>query len=202
MALLLIMALHAQAAAKPVFWTDKASDANAISALGLEEDTPLEGGYPTPAGSDPARDVLKTELANTWVKQGRKTVCTGFTATLSLKAAPVANTMYRIQGKSANNPLFVILQHDTGDKSDSIRYGKGGTPSDDNTIPFNKAVKTSGSKIIFTVNLKDFKAMNERAGSVMHTLKGSAASSAKGLLYVPIFDTSVAPEGKTFRFCG
>lgn len=201
-AAVLLLGLNAEASQKPVSWTDQSGDANGTDYLFLDSGlpAPLNKGIAGP-GSDAGRDVIKTEMANTWVKQGKKTVCTGFTATITFSAPPtVASTIYRVQGKSETNPLFILLEHDTTDDSTDIRYGTM-TQTDDHTIATQKPVKVVGNKLIWTITMKDITNIDEKAGSVMTDLGAEISGSVKGLLLLPVYDLAPAPADTTFTFC-
>jgi hypothetical protein len=202
-ACVLTLSLTAHAAKPPLSWADQPGDANGTDWVFLDSGlpAPLDKGRPGP-GSDAGRDIVKVEMANTWVKQGKKTVCTGFTATVTFSAPPtVASTIYRVHGKSETNPLFILLEHDTTDGSTDIRYGTK-TQTDDHTIATQKPVKVVGNKLIWTITTKDITNIDEKVGSVMTDLYGEISGSVKGLLLLPVYDIAPAPAGSdAFTFC-
>ncbi|MCW2543099.1 MAG: hypothetical protein JWM40_651 [Frankiales bacterium] len=188
----------AAAPPKPVSWTDISGDGNGLNGQVLSGG-PGDTGTATP-GSQAGMDVVKAELANTYVKVGKKVTCSGFTATMTLTGPPAANAHYRIQGVTETNPLFVIFEYDTADHSEDIRYGTSTT--DDNTISFKKSVKVVGNKIVFTLTQTDFKAIGEKNGSRLETMDSSVSASVAGALFLPVIDKAPAPDTSSFKFCG
>lgn len=200
-ATVLILGLDASAAKKPVSWTDQAGDANGTDLLLLDSGlpAPLDKGISGPGTSAP-RDVIKTEMANTWVKQGKKTVCTGFTVTATFSAPPTAaDTIYRVSGDTENNPFFLI-QHNTTDNTTDVRHGKA-AQTDETTTALRLPAKVSGNKLIWTFGLKDIAAIDEKVGTVMTGLYSEISGSIEGMILLPVYDISYAPEDAAFTYC-
>jgi hypothetical protein len=202
-ATVLLVGLNAHAAAKPVSWTDQAGDANGTDWLLLDSGlpAPLDKGIPGP-GSSAARDVIKTELANTFVKQGKKTVCTGFTITETFSGPPtIADTIYRLTTHSDANPGIFLFEHDTSNGGqDDIRHGRA-AQTDEETIPTQKPVKVVGNKLIWTLTTKDISNMGEKTGSVLDKLGAEISGSVKGAILLPVYELSTAPADTTFTIC-
>ncbi len=198
-----VLALGASAApAANVVYDDVAGDGNLLNSQILN--APEAGrGVATP-GSQAGLDILKVEYKNTFApsapaKKGKKApapACTGFTATMTLSGAPAGNSRFRLFNDTPKNSRFFIIEHDSGTKRTSIRFGGAG---EDNTQDLKPAV-INGSTITWTVTSKDIKAIGEKPGQGITVEQATTTGSPGGVLFFPIFDRAFA-EDKTFTLC-
>lgn len=187
---------------KPLSWTDQAGDANGsdfvMTGIVSGLPAPLDKGFAGP-GSSAGRDLVKVELANTWVKKAGTLSCNGFTVTETFSAPPTTgDTIYRLSSDTDNNPAFVLFQYDTADGTTSIRYGVT-AQTDEDTIATHLPAKVVGNKLIWTIDRKDIKNINEAPGSVLKDLYGEISGDIKGAVFLPVYDQ--APTADTFSIC-
>lgn len=198
-----VLALGASAApATDVAFEDLAGDGNLLNSQILN--APEAGkGVATP-GSQAGLDILKVEYKNTLApaapaKKGSKAAaptCTGFTMTMTLSGPPAGGSRFRVTNDTPKNSRFFIIEHDSGTKETSIRFGG---PGEDNTHDLAPAVIT-GSAITWTVTSKDIKAIGEKPGTAITVEQATTTASPGGVLFFPIFDRAFA-EDKTFTLC-
>ena len=199
----LVLAANAGAAtpAGPVTLTltDQAGDANALNGGGLANGGagPVTAdGTVTPVGSQADKDLLSLVLSGTSVKVGTKATCTGFTAAITLSAAPTANSNYRVLATTATNTSSWWLTYN-GTRS-YIRYSAGTAAS----VDLVKPAVVNDKTITFTVTEADLKASGEKLSSF--ALLG-AGVDARSLVpgagaTVPLWDEILKTE-KTFKPC-
>lgn len=178
-------------------WTDKKGDGNAINSQGNGV-AALDAGTPT-ATSEPGRDILKVSYGNLMKKVGKKTVCDGFTATMTLSGKPVGSTIYRIFATTAENTARYTLSYDSFEGRTFLRHGTG--PTDDTEMGLKFPAKLSGNTITWRVPMSDVKATNEKAGSVLKGFAATAAGSQAGVLYLPVYDRAQTAKPATFTIC-
>lgn len=195
-----VMALGLTASAKSgaAVWTDQAGDGNGINNqyTGI---TQLDAGMSTPT-SEPGRDIVRNTISIMTKKVKGKAVCDGFVATMTLSGPPVADTIYRINATTAENPETYYLEYDTSTGGTAVRFASSTTQ--DTTIGTKYPATVKGSTITWRFPMSDVKATNEGPGSVLKNLSSSAARSLQNILYVPLYDVSTAPAAVTYTICG
>lgn len=197
------LALGASAApATGVVFEDLAGDGNLLNSQIFN--APEAGkGVATP-GSQAGLDILRVELKNTLApaapaKKGKTAAaptCTGFTMTMTLSGPPAGGSRFRVNNDTPKNSRFFIIEHDSGTKETSIRFGGAG---EDNTHDLKPAV-INGSTITWTVTSKDIKAIGEKPGTGITVEQATTTASPGGVLFFPIFDRAFA-EDKIFTLC-
>ncbi len=204
-------AFEAQAAAptKVTFsYTDPKGDANALNDQG--EGTPLPKSTVTPAGSMDSKDILAITYVNTGTlakKPRRGTpafTCTGFTATLTLAAAPDATgTIYRMTSNSANGIWWLEFENGKAD----VRIPDSTSTLGFKQVPLLNPPVITGAKATLTVTLADLKATGENPFRFVLSGFGAEVRSvqgASGLPYsvvVPLWDQAAADAGTSFKPC-
>jgi hypothetical protein len=185
--------------AKKLVLADAAGDGNGLNGQGLED----VGSVSTPVQNAPF-DITKVEYTGTgkMVKKGRIYVptCTGFTITMTLGAAPDANTIYRITGNGVANDGLWWIQYNGGKAT--IRYGTEDEASNlaDHQIDLSTPAKITGSVVTFTVLEKDLKATGEKLLKFSISAPGAHDRADLVALTVPEWD-SVDDYDGVFKPC-
>lgn len=213
------LTMHAQAAVPtkapaPLVLTDTAGDANGVSGQGIVSSPSIPDGVATPADVS-GTDILGVTIAPTGTmvtkKVGKKTTkyfdCTGYTATLTLAAAPLPNgTLYRIDAQSTNNKAW-YLEYSLEAGSDPrtyLRWSSDGSITNDDSVDI-APVKIDGSKLVFTVTNKNIKATGEK---VNHITLSNLGADVRGNLKVmgggatvPMYDQLVTDGSQLWKVC-
>lgn len=187
--------------AKSLSIADASGDANGLNdqGFGLADDSVAAAGY------DPY-DIVKLgyKSTGTMVKKGRTYVarCTGFTVTLTFKAAPGPQSIIRVTGVGPVNDALWWLQYD-GTKT-TLRFGHTDdaepTGSTDDSVDLTKPAKIVGSSITWTVLESDVKASGEKLLKFAATGVGASVRTTTGVVTAPQWDA--IPEGDaSFKPC-
>lgn len=202
-------------APKPLVITDDTGDANLISDQGLISGTPVPAGTKTDPASVGQFDIKSITVAATGgmasKKVGRKTVkyfnCTGYTATLELAGAPLAQgTLYRLQ---ASTPLHATYwlewsNEASGTSQTTLRFTDEAATLGTTSIPIAPA-KVVGTKIVFTVTSGNIKASGEKLGKAI--LSGFGADVRNNLkaqgtgATVPMWDQLKTDGSQAWKVC-
>jgi hypothetical protein len=200
-----VVALSAPSDAAPAFkpktlvLTDTAGDGNGLNGQGFAD----AGSQATPAQAA-GTDMVKVEYASTgyMLKKGRIFVpkCTGFTIKMTLSAAPMAQTIYRITGTGVNEDGLWWIQYSGGVAT--LRYGTADEASNlaDHQINLTTPAKVDGSSVLFTILETDVKASGENLAKFKITAPGAHDRADLVALTVPEWDEVKDYDG-TYKPC-
>jgi len=185
-------------------FADQANDANAINGQLVTHEAIPESTV-TPFGSQPDKDFLGLTLKPTTVKKNKKTVCTGFTATITLAGAPSGTTtIYRVTGTTKKNARAFWVTYD-GVKT-NLAYGVDPSVAGTTTlVPLKQPAVVSGKTITFTVLESDFKVAGETIKDFRWLALGAhtrtIVTTPARTVTVPLWDSVIVDEKKVFTLC-
>lgn len=202
-------------APKPLVITDDTGDANLISDQGFISNTPIPSGTKTDPASAAQFDIKSLTVAATGgmatKKVGRKTVkffnCTGYTVTMELAGAPLAQgTLYRVQASTPLHPTYWLewSNEASGASQTTLRYTDEAATLGTTSIPI-AAAKVVGTKIVFTVTSGNIKASGEKLGKAI--LSGFGADVRNNLkaqgtgATVPMWDQLKTDGSQAWKVC-